>query len=136
MRYKDYVDVFNKGRAHTHAPHRPIDPAIDLEPAFNLPHGRIYNLLEFELRSLKANIETNLPNGFIQRSSSPAAAPNLFAKKKHGVLQLCVDKATVSNRYPLQLISEMIDRLRGAQSETKLDLRNPYHLIRIQEGDK
>jgi len=33
----------------------------------------------------------NLANGFIQRSSSPAAAPILFAKKKDGGLRLCVD---------------------------------------------
>jgi len=47
--------------------------------------GRIYNLSEFELRTLKAYIEANLANGFIQLSSSPAAAPILIAKKKDGV---------------------------------------------------
>jgi len=40
--------------------------------------------LEFELRTLKAYIEANLANGFIQRSLSPAAAPILIAKKKDG----------------------------------------------------
>jgi hypothetical protein len=86
VRYKDYVDVFSKDRAETLAPHRPIDHAIDLEPGFNIPYGRIYNLSEVELKTLKAYIETNLANGFIQRSSSPAAAPILFAKKKDGGL--------------------------------------------------
>jgi len=50
-------------------------------PADNLPSGLIYNLSEFQLRTLRAYIEANLPNGFIQRSSSPAAAPILFAKR-------------------------------------------------------
>jgi len=80
--YSEFVDVFSKAKAETLAPHRSIDHAIDLEPGFKLPYGRIYNLSEFELRTLKAYIETNLANGFIQRSSSSAAAPILFAKKK------------------------------------------------------
>ena len=72
-----------------------------------------------ELAALKAYIETNLENGFIQRSSSPAAAPILFLKKKDGSLRLCVDyralnSITVKNRYPLPLISEILDRVRGA----------------------
>jgi len=141
VRYKDYVDVFSKDRAENLAPHRPIDHAINLEPDINLPYGRIYNRSEVELKTLKAYIETNLANGFIQRSSSPAAVPILFAKKKDGGLWLCVDyraanKATVKNRYPLPLLSEMLDRLRGARIFTKLDLRNAYPLIRIKEGDE
>ena len=140
-RYSEFVEVFSKTKAETLAPHRPIDHAIDIERGYQLPYGQIYNLSEVELRTLKAYIETNLANGFIQRSASPAAAPILFAKKKDGGLILCVDyralnKATVKNRYPLPLISEMLDRLRGARIFTKLDLRNAYHLIRIKEGDE
>jgi hypothetical protein len=53
----------------------------------------------------------------------------------------CVDYralnlGTVKNRYPLPLISELLDGVREAQIFTKLDLRNAYHLIRIKEGDK
>ena len=135
------MEVFSKAKAETLPPHRPINHVIDLEPGFKLPYGRIYNLSEVELKTLKVYIETNLANGFIQRSSSPAAAPILFAKKKDGGLRLCVDyralnKATVKNRYPLPLISEILDRVGGARVFTKLDLRGAYHLIRIKEGDE
>jgi hypothetical protein len=128
------VEVFSKAKAETLPPHRPIDHAIDLEPGFKLRYGRIYNLSEVELKTLKACIETNLANGFIQRSSSPAAAPILFAKKKDGGLRLCVhyrtlNKATVKNRYPLLLISKILDCVGGARVFTKLDLRGAYHLI-------
>jgi len=85
------LDVFSKTKAETLAPHHPIDHAIDLEPGFKIPQGQIYNLSEFELRTLMSYIATNLANGFIQRSSSSAAAPILFAKKKDGGLRLCVD---------------------------------------------
>ena len=91
-------------------------------------------------RKQRAYIEANVTKGFTQRLS-PAAAPISFAKQKDGGLRLCVDyralnKATVKIRYPLPLISEMLDRLRGARIFTKLDLRNAYHLIRIKEGDE
>ena len=139
--YQDFVEVFSKVKAETLPPHRPTDHAIDLEPGHKLPYGRIYNLSEFELETLKAYIETNLASGFIQPSSSPAAAPILFAKKKDGELWLCVDYralnlGTVKNRYLLPLISELLDRVCEARIFTKLDLLNAYHLIRIKEGDK
>jgi hypothetical protein len=135
------VDVFSKTKAETLARHCPIDHAIDLELEFKIPYGRIKNLSEFELQTLKAYIQTYLPNSFIQRSSSSAAAPILFAKKKDRGLRLCVDYrahnlGTVKNRYPLPLISVMLDQMRRARIFTKLDLQNAYHLIRIKEGDE
>jgi len=139
--YGDFVEVFSETKAETLPPHRSINHAIDLEPGYNLPYCRIYNLSEFELRTLKAYIEANLANGFIQRSSSPAAAPIPFAKKKDGGLRLCVDyralnKVTVKDQYPLPVISEMLDRVREARIFTKLDLRGASNLIRIKEGDE
>jgi len=58
-----------------------------------------------------------------------------------GGVRLCgeyraLNSGTIKNRYPLPLISEMLDRLRGAQIFTKLDLQNAYHLIRIKAGDE
>jgi len=140
-KYSEFVEVFSKTNADTLALHRSIDHAINLEPGCKIPYGRIYNLSEVELKTLKAYIKTNLPNGFIQRSSSPATAPILFAKKNDGGLRLCVDyrahnSTTIKNRNPLPLISEMLDRMHGAQIFTKLDLRNAYHLIQITEGDE
>ena len=50
---------------------------------------------EVELKILNAYIETNLANGFIQRSL-PAPAPILFAKMNDGRLRLCVDYRAVN----------------------------------------
>jgi hypothetical protein len=99
----EFVDVFSKAKVETLAPHHFIHHAIDLEPTFKLPYGRIYNLSEFERRILKPYVEMNLANGVIQRSSSSAAALILFAKKNDGGLQLCVDyralnTGTIKNR--------------------------------------
>jgi len=139
--YSEFVDNFNNAKSERLAPHRSIDHAIDLEPGFKLPYGRIYNLSEFELRTLKAYIETNLANGFIQLSSSSAPALIVFAERTDGGLRLWADyrvlnTGTIKNRYPLPLISEILDRLHGARIFTKLDLHNAYHLIKIKEGDE
>ena len=79
--------------------------------------------------------------GWITPSTSPAGAPILFVPKKDGTLRLCVDyrglnAVTVKNRYPLPLITEILDRLVGAKFYTKLDLRDAYHRIRIRVGDE
>jgi len=140
-KYSEFVEVFSKAKADGLPQHRSIDHAINLWSGYKLLYGRIYNLSEVEPRTLKPYIETNLANAFIQRSSSPAAALISFAKKMDGGLWLCVDyralnSGTIKNRYPVPHISEMLDRLCGAQIVTKLDLQNAYHLIRIKEGNE
>jgi hypothetical protein len=42
----------------------------------------------------------------------------------------------VKNRYPLPLISEILDRLAGAKVFSKIDIQDTYYRIRIKEGDK
>jgi len=139
--YREFVEVFSKDKAETLPPHWSTDHAIDMEPGYISPSGQINNLSEFEFRTLKAYIEANLANKFIQRSSSPVAALILVAKQKDGGLRLCVDYralnlAMVKNWYPLPIISEMLDRVREARIFTKLDLHGAYNLIRIKEGDE
>jgi hypothetical protein len=43
---------------------------------------------------------------------------------------------TVKNAYPLPLISDLINRLRGARYFTKLDVRWGYNNVWIKEGDE
>ena len=43
---------------------------------------------------------------------------------------------TVKNRHPLPLISELLDCLNGSKVFSKIDLKNAYYRIRIQEGDE
>src|SRR6202040_1325242 len=74
-------------------------------------------------------------------SISPLASPFFFVKKKDGKLRPTQDyrklnEATIKNRYLLPLISELVDRLRGAKVFTKMDVRWGYNNIRIKEGDE
>jgi hypothetical protein len=115
--YQKFMEVFSKVKAEILPPHRPTDHAIDMEPGYKLPYGRIYNLSDFELKRIKAYIETYLVSGFIPRTSSPAVVPILFAKKKDGGLRFCVNYralnlGTVNNKYPFPQIAELHDRVR------------------------
>jgi hypothetical protein len=122
--------------------YKPYDHAIDLKEGETPPWGPVYALNEVELETLREWLKEMLWMGKIRPSKSPAAAPILFVPKPHGRgLTLCVDyrginKITIANRYPLPLMSELQDRVRGAKFFTKMDLKNGYHLIWIKEGDE
>ena len=42
----------------------------------------------------------------------------------------------VKNAYPLPLITELLDKLKGARRFTKLDVRWGYNNVHIREGDQ
>ena len=142
VEYSDFSDVFSEKSAAELPEHTEINThAIDLEEGKQPPYGPIYSLGPVELETLKTYIETNLANGFIRPSKSPAGAPILFDRKPDGSLRLCVDyrglnNLTIKNRYPLPLIGESLDRLGRAKRFTQLDLTSAYHRMRIKEGDE
>jgi len=80
-----------------------------------------------ELVVLKEWLEENMSKGFIRQSSSPFAAPVLFAKKPDGALRFCTDDRDINskmmkNRYPLPLIEATQNLLGKARIYTKLDV--------------
>jgi len=139
--FHEYLDMFDQKVADTLPSHRPFDHHIPIEEGKSPPYGPLYALSPKELQVLCEYINEHLANGFIRPSQSPAAAPILFVKKKDGSLRLCVDyrglnRVTVKNRYPLPLITELLDHLSQARYFSKINLRNAYHQIRIAEGDE
>jgi transposase InsO family protein len=138
---RKYLDVFSAINAKKLAPHRDTDLAIEIQPRKEPPYGPIYPLSQTELAALREFLEENLAKGFIRESKSPAGAPILFAPKKDGSLRLCVDyrglnAITVKNRYPLPLITEIMDRVTGAKYFSKIDLKDAYYRLRIKAGDE
>ena len=140
--YSDFADVIFPDLATELPEHTEINThAIDLEEGKQPPYGPIYSLRPVELETLKTYIETNLANGFIRPSKSPAGAPILFDKKPDGSFRLCVDyqglnNITIKNWYLLPLVGESLDHLGRAKRFTQLDLTSAYHRMRIKEGDK
>ncbi|EGE07017.1 hypothetical protein TEQG_08741 [Trichophyton equinum CBS 127.97] len=99
---------------------------INLELEKLPPFIPIYNLSQSELGALREYLEKVISKGWIRPSKSPAGAPILFIPKKDGGLRICVDyrglnQITIKNRYPLLLISELLDRLLKAKFLVYLD---------------
>jgi hypothetical protein len=71
----------------------------------------------------------------------PYASPFFFIQKKDGKLRPVQDyrhinNITISNQYPLPLITDLLTDLSSATIFTKLDVKDGYNNIRIKEGDK
>ncbi|KAK3548058.1 hypothetical protein QTP70_004282 [Hemibagrus guttatus] len=139
--YHDLQEVFSKTKATQLPPHCPWDCTINLLPNAMPPKSKVYPLSHPETQAMEDYIEEALSSGFIRPSTSPAAAGFFFVEKKDGGLRPCIDyrglnNVTVKFRYPLPLVPAALEQLREAKIYTKLDLRNAYNLIRIQEGDE
>src|SRR5579862_5413146 len=137
--YKEYCNIFSEDKANKLPPKGRPEHAIKLTG--DSPHGPIYKLSEKELKILQEYIQNSLDHEWICESMSSAGVPILFTLKKDSELCFCINYwglnwLIVKNRYPLPLISEILDRLFGARCFTKLDLRNVYHRIYIREGDE
>src|SRR6202040_4022781 len=96
---------------------------------------QLYSLSQTEVKALREFLDENLAAGFISSTRSPHGAPILFVKKKDGGLRLCVDfhrlnKMMKKDRYPLPLITDLLDSLGKAWIYTKIDLQHAYHLVR------
>jgi transposase InsO family protein len=139
--YKDFLDVFSTDGAAALPRDARAQHEIELEEGKKPPYGPIYALSQRELEILREYLRQNLASGRIRRSTSAAGAPILFVPKADGTLRLCVDyrglnRVTKKNRYPLPLLSEILDRVSGARYFTKLDLKDAYHRIPIAERDQ
>ena len=92
VKYSDYNNIFSAENAAELPENAKMNEhAIKLEKSKQPPFGSIYSLGPVELKTLKTYIKTNLVNGFIYPSKSPAGAPILFNRKPNGNFRLCVD---------------------------------------------
>ena len=94
-----------------------------------------------EQKEVSEFVNEQLAKGYICLSKSEQTSPIFFVPKKDGRKQMVQDyrylnEHTVWNNYPLPLISQLIDKLKGSQYFTKIDLRWGYNNVQIKEGDK
>ncbi len=140
--YRSFHDLFSKENFDELPERRPWDHAIELVPNVKSTLDcKVYPLNRNEQEQLDAFLDENLESGCIRPSKLPFALPFFFVKKKDGTLRPVQDyrklnEMMIKNRYPLPLISELIDKLCGAKYFTKLDICFGYNNVRIKEGDE
>ncbi|SJL16483.1 uncharacterized protein ARMOST_20009 [Armillaria ostoyae] len=140
--YRSFHDLFSKENFDKLPERKPWDHAIELVPnAKSTLDCKVYPLNRDEQEQLDKFLDKNLESGCIKESKSPFTSPFFFVKKKDSALRHVQDyrklnEMTIKNRYPLPLISELIDKLQGAKYFTKLDIRWGYNNVRIKEGDE
>ena len=135
----EYADVFPDEIPEL-PPSRDVHFIIDLIPGVGQVSMAPYRMAPTELAELMQLIEDLLEKKFIRPSASPWGAPILLVKKKDGSSRLCVDylqlnKLTIKNKYPLPMIDDLMDQLRGAVVFSKIDLRSGYHKILVKLED-
>jgi hypothetical protein len=140
--YQDFSKVFSEEESNRLPTHKAYDHVIDLKPdAPESLRSKVYPMPMNEQAELDRFLEENLKKGYIVPSKSPMSSPVFFIKKKDGKLRLIQDyrklnDILIKNRYPLPLVSDIINRLRGARYFTKFDVRWGYNNVRIKEGDE
>ena len=127
----EFSDVFSKPGMP------PARPGLDLK--INLrdksappPKLRQFRLSHTEQAEVKKQVEQMLEKGWVRPSVSPYGHPILFVRKKTGELRMCIDfrslnKNTVIDKFPLQRISDLLDKLSQVRYFSSTDLSAAYH---------
>jgi hypothetical protein len=89
--YHEYLDIFNKEKAHRFPETRPWDHKIEMKEGFGPKLFKNYNLTPVEQNKLDKFLKENLEKGYIRPSQSPMASPFFFVSKKDGNFQPCQD---------------------------------------------
>ena len=139
--YWDYLDVFSKSKSEHMPLRKPWDHGIDLKEEFPQKKGQLIPLSVDEQKEVEAFLDDQLSKGYIHPSNFQQTSPVFFVPKKDGkkcmVQDYCyLNEWTIKNNYPLLLISQLVDKLKGCKLFTKMDIHWGYNNVRIHEGDK
>ncbi|GJP54766.1 hypothetical protein CLOM_g13812 [Closterium sp. NIES-68] len=136
---KEFQDILSYDLPNKLPPYRMHQHEIVEEPSSKPTFRAPYRLSPTQLADMKKQIEYLLAKGLIRPSTSPYGAPVLFTPKPYGSLRMCIDyralnKQTITNKYPIPRIDDLLDQLRGATVFSKLDLRSGYWQIRTADN--
>ena len=132
--YWKYLNVFSKTKSERMPVRKPWNHGIDLKQDFQPKKGRLIPLSVDEQKEVEAFLDDQLAKGYIRPSISPQTSPVFFVPKKDGKKRMVqdyryVNEFTIKNNYPLPLISQLVNKLKGCKLFTKMDLRWGYNNV-------
>ena len=94
-----------------------------------------------EQKEVEVFLDDQLSKGYIHPSNSQQTSLVFFVPKKDGKKHMVQDyqylnKWTIKNNYPLPLILQLVDKLKGCKLFMKMDLHWGYNNVRICKGDE
>jgi hypothetical protein len=132
-----YTDIF--AMSQDLPPSRRHDRRIHLLPSTALVAVRPYRYPQLLKDELERQCDEML-QGIIWECTSAFTSPVLLVKKPDGTWRFCIDyrelnEKTVKDKFPIPMVDELLDELRGARHFTKLDLRSSYHQVRMHPNN-
>lgn len=121
---------------------QPYDYEMDIHLTSDVPfHHPPRRLSYMEKLDVQKKICEMIEEGIISPSDSPYASAIVLVKKKDGSTRMCVDyralnKLTVRDNYPLPLIDDCVDYMKGKSFFTLLDLKSGFHQVRVSERSR
>jgi hypothetical protein len=100
--------------------------------------SRPYRVPYAQQETVNKMVDDMLTHKIISKSESPWASPVVIIKKKDGSNRFCVgyrklNAITIKDNYPIPLIEETLDTLKGAKYFTSLDLASGYWQIALNK---
>jgi hypothetical protein len=129
-----YIDVFTAPKKLPLPHHH--DYQIHLLPGIALVVVWPYQYPQLLKDEVQCQCDDILSQGIIRPSTQPFSSPVLLVKNVDSSWRFCMDykapnEKTVKDKFPIPVVDELLDELRGAKFITKMDLHSGYHQVRM-----
>ena len=86
---------------------------------------------------VKRQAEEMVKNGIASPSASPWGSNVILVKKRDGSMRLAIDyrklnDVTVNDSYPMPNVRDIVDKMKGSQLFSKMDMASAYWVIPIR----